>query len=151
MKPFIIGIAVLGASVLAMYAVTLWKTWDWQQEGKNPVLKGLALPAGSIRGLVAFLIIGSFVIFIFFGAGALSTTIRETKTIGNPQTGETTTIETTLREEQPNRELYTAILVAFGTLTGAVTGFYFGSRSSQGDETKSAEPETGQQNTQTQG
>ncbi len=65
-------------------------------------LAGLALPKGSVRGLLAFLVLGSFVIFVFFGNNAV------------------------------NEQQFDTVLTAFATLTGAVTGFYFGTRGSGG-------------------
>ena len=53
--------------------------------------------------MIAFLVVGAFVIFVFFGK------------------------EATCKDD----ELYRTVLTAFGTLTGAVTGFYFGGRGSE--------------------
>ncbi len=64
-------------------------------------LRGLNLPRGSIRAILALAIVGSFVIFLAF------LPFLEVK----------------------NDELIDKVLVAFGTLTGSVTGFYFGGRS----------------------
>jgi hypothetical protein len=52
--------------------------------------------------LIAFLVVGAFVIFVFFGRRAVD-----------------------------DDDLFTTVLTAFGTLTGSVTGFYFGGRASQ--------------------
>ena len=62
-------------------------------------LRGLNLPRGSIRAILALAIIGSFVVFLVFMPF--------------------------LSVEAENLD---KALVAFGTLSGAVTGFYFGGR-----------------------
>jgi|GEM_PF-3320527 hypothetical protein len=59
----------------------------------------LALPKGSVRAILGLLIVGEFLNFLIFGWKAI---------------GDTTT--------------FSAVLAAFATLSGAVTGFYFGSR-----------------------
>ncbi len=67
--------------------------------GKNEKeLRGLNLPRGSIRAILALLAVGSFVNVLVLGAPALG-------------------------------ERFDSILAAFGTLTGAMTGFYFANRS----------------------
>ena len=63
-------------------------------------LRGLNLPNGSIRSMIALIIIGSFINFLVFGAPVI------------------------------NSENATNIITAFGTLSGSVVGFYFGSRGS---------------------
>jgi hypothetical protein len=100
--PVYVGLAVLAAILVAIYATALWRTQLWTQGSSKPALKGLALPEGSIRGLIAFLVVGAFVIFVFFGRRAVD-----------------------------DDDLFTTVLTAFGTLTGSVTGFYFGGRASQ--------------------
>ena len=103
MTPLYVSLAVLAAILAAIYATALWRTQSWKQGGTLPPLRGLALPEGSIRGLIAFLVVGAFVIFVFFGT----------------------------RSFPEDKDLYTTVLTAFATLTGAVTGFYFGGRGSQ--------------------
>lgn len=71
----------------------------WLKNDK-PDLRGLNLPRGSVRSILALAIVGSFVIFLVF-MPFLSA-------------------ETTLLQ---------SALAAFATLSGAVTGFYFGGRS----------------------
>ena len=67
-----------------------------QSDGTRPTagLRAFNLPRGSIRGMLALLSVGSFVIVL---------------TLGNPKP---------------------EVVSAFGTLTGAIIGFYFGGRSS---------------------
>ena len=62
---------------------------------KSAPLKGLNLPEGSVRSMLALIIVGTFVIFLVLGDD-----------VGHFQ----------------------KIVSAFGTLTGAVLGFYFGNR-----------------------
>lgn len=69
-------------------------------EEKAP-LKGLNMPAGSIRGMLALLSIGSFLLFLVLG----------------PQIPEM-------------KDYFDKVLASFGTLTGAIIGFYFGNRGS---------------------
>jgi len=109
----------LGASVLFVYALTMWRTWCWKRTNKKPLLKGLALPEGSIRGLLAFLIVGAFIILLLFGKGPLSTEKIVIDKAAN------TTITTT------DTALYTTVVSSLGTLTAVVVGFYFGARITQ--------------------
>ena len=109
----------LGASVLFVYALTMWRTWCWKRTNKKPRLKGLALPEGYIRGLLAFLIVGAFIILLLFGKGPLTTEIRVTDDMAK-------TITIT-----PDPSLYTAVMASLGTLAAAVVGFYFGGRVTQ--------------------
>ena len=74
----------------------------------QPPLKGLNLPEGSVRAMIAIAIIGSFLITLSLGPLVF----------------------------KENDHLNT-ILAAFGSLSGAVIGFYFGSRSS--DQKKTTE------------
>ena len=69
----------------------------WLKGHASAPLKGLNLPEGSIRGMLALLIIGSFVNVLMFGESIL-------------------------------KENFEQVITAFGTLAGAVTGFYFAGR-----------------------
>jgi len=60
-------------------------------------LRGLNLPRGSLRGILALATIGSFVNVMVLGAPVLG-------------------------------ENFDSVLAAFGTLTGSIIGFYFGTR-----------------------
>ena len=60
-------------------------------------LRGLNLPRGSLRGILALATIGSFVNVMVLGAPVLG-------------------------------EKFDSVLAAFGTLTGSIVGFYFGTR-----------------------
>ena len=85
------------AFLTLVIVLAYWRSRKWTEEP----LRGLALPKGSVRSVLAFAVIGAFVVFIFFG------------------------------EDVVADENYDAVLTSLGTLTGAVTGFYFGGRSSQ--------------------
>ena len=66
---------------------------------KTSNLKGLNLPEGSIRGILALLSVGSFIIVLVLGPGV---------------------------DGMENH--FDQVVTAFGILTGAVIGFYFGNR-----------------------
>ena len=69
--------------------------------GASANLKGLNLPEGSIRAMLALMSVGSFIIVLVLGHG-----VTEMK------------------------DNYDQVVTAFGTLTGAIIGFYFGNRGS---------------------
>ena len=80
-------------------------------------LRAFNLPRGSIRGMLALLAVGSFVIVLTLGGATTETTTTN-------QDGSTSTV--THRVIGP----FEQVVTAFGTLTGAIIGFYFGGRSS---------------------
>lgn len=65
-------------------------------EDQSP-LRGLGLPSGSVRAILALLIVGSFVNVLVFGSDVFG-------------------------------DKFEQVITAFGTLAGAVTGFYFAGR-----------------------
>ena len=77
---------------------------------KSAPLKGLNLPKGSVRSMLALMVVGAFVIFLVLGH---------------------------------NVEKFDNVISAFGTLTGAVIGFYFAHR---GAETDTSAPSDNRQN-----
>ena len=77
---------------LPMYAI--WKT----RALNNDTLKGLALPQGSVRSMLALTVVGSFVVFLVFGDAAF-----------------------------PNSARFTEIVAALTGIAGTIIGFYFGS------------------------
>ena len=87
--------------VVILLFMPLYAVWVSRKQalGTGPKLKGLGLPEGSIRGMLALMSVGSFVILLVLGPGA-------------PEM----------------KEFFDKALAAFGTLTGAVIGFYFGNR-----------------------
>jgi hypothetical protein len=97
-----LGIGVLfGLAFLAM-VITWIRTWGWSKEEDVKKLRGLALPSGTTRSVLALLVVGGFVLFAFIGRGIVG-----------------------------DGDQYNAIFGAWVTLTGTVTGFYFGSRVGQ--------------------
>lgn len=77
--------------------------YSWFARGKNTDisnLRGLNMPAGSVRSMLALMTVGSFVIVLVLGAPVLA-------------------------------ENYENVLATFGTLTGSIIGFYFGSRGAE--------------------
>ena len=74
-----------------------------KQNGSEISLKGLALPEGSVRSMLALLIIGSFMIVAVIGGGVSAL-----------------------------ENNFTEVLSALTGIAGAVVGFYFGSRGSGG-------------------
>ena len=91
----ILFVVVLVLLPLYSFCVAKWGS------GGNSNLKGLNLPEGSIRGMLALMSVGSFIIVLVLGHG-----IPEMK------------------------DHFDQVVTAFGTLTGAVIGFYFGNRGS---------------------
>ncbi|MCE2522300.1 MAG: hypothetical protein J4F49_03650 [Rhodobacteraceae bacterium] len=87
-----------GLFFLILFALPVYAAWRSRSQGSE-TLKGLNLPAGSVRAMLALLIVGSFVNVLLFGA-----------TVLGDNTGQ--------------------VFTAFGTLAGAVTGFYFAGRKS---------------------
>ena len=92
---FWIEVALLILVFVAAPLVACFKS----RSGQSAPLKGLNLPEGSVRAMLALLIVGSFVNILLFGARL---------------TG----------------DHYEQVVTAFGTLAGAVTGFYFAGRKS---------------------
>lgn len=88
-----VGLLILVLVVAPVYA----SVRSWSQGSED--LKGLNLPAGSVRAMLALVIVGSFVNILLFGANVFE-------------------------------EHFEQIVTAFGTLAGAVTGFYFAGRKS---------------------
>ena len=87
-----------------MVLVTLGAAWYARSIGKKngevinkDELRGLNLPRGSLRGILALATIGSFVNVMVLGAPVLGAH-------------------------------FPGVLAAFGTLTGSIVGFYFGTR-----------------------
>ena len=100
--PLVIAEGVLLLLVLiALPAYAVWKT----NRSTGVELKGLALPQGSIRSMLALTVVGSFVIFLVFGGAAL-----------------------------PEEARFTEVVAALTGIAGTVIGFYFGSGGSGGNQ-----------------
>ncbi len=84
-----IGLLILTLIVAPLYAAI--------RKGAPP--RGLNLPEGSVRAILALIIVGSFVNVLLFGSTVLVNNFEQ-------------------------------VITAFGTLAGAVTGFYFAGRKS---------------------
>ena len=87
-----------GLLFLVLVAAPAYAVLRSRSEG-SANLKGLNLPEGSVRAMLALLIVGSFVNVLLFGANVLD-------------------------------DHFEQVVTAFGTLAGAVTGFYFAGRKS---------------------
>ena len=72
---------------------------------------------------------GGFLMFAFFRKPALSTITEEIVTANWQVIMSPDTPAKPLMTTKTDAGLFTTVLTAFGTLTGAVTGFYFGARS----------------------
>ncbi|MDE0330269.1 MAG: hypothetical protein OXL41_00215 [Nitrospinae bacterium] len=83
--------------LLVLIGAPFYANWARRSDESSNSLRGLNLPRGSVRAMLALLIVGSFVNILVFGAKVFS-------------------------------NHYTQIITAFGTLAGAVVGFYFGGR-----------------------
>ena len=91
---------LLIAEVLWLLVVGIgWPIYAATKAENAAELRGLNLPRGSVRAILALVIIGSFVVFLVF-----------------------------MPFLSVQAESLDKALVAFGTLTGAVSGFYFGGR-----------------------
>ena len=92
--------------LIAVLIILPWIGLRWVKgDGKAVSLKGLALPQGSVRSMLALMIVGSYMIIIVIGSGV---------------------------EDENFRGNFTEILSALSGITGAVVGFYFGSQGSGG-------------------
>ena len=76
----------------------------FKKQDQPPPLKGLNLPQGSVRAMIAISIIGSYLITLSIGSFLVE------------------------------KEIFNMVLTAFGSLSGAVIGFYFGSGGSGGNK-----------------
>jgi hypothetical protein len=98
-----IGLIALLLFVAMLFSIAWRRTWRWDDpKGMGSRLRGLGLPSGSTRSVIALLVVGGFVLFAFFGGAVVG-----------------------------DQERFAAILGAWITLTGAVSGFYFGARTGQ--------------------
>ena len=89
------GLLVVVLIFMPIYSVVVEKF----RPGTSSNPKGLNLPEGSIRGMLALMSVSSFIVVLVMGPG-----IPEMK------------------------DYFDKVVTAFGTLTGAIIGFYFGNR-----------------------
>ena len=92
--PIIVAASVWAGILVILYVVTAFRTNEADRS------LPLAVPKGSVRAILALLIVGGFVIFLFFGSVAME------------------------------EKIFDKILTAFAALAGSATGFYFGQRAS---------------------
>ena len=90
----------LSLLILVLLAAPIYAIYAQRGSSLSVPLRGLSLPKGSVRAILALLIVGSFVNVLVFGANVLG-------------------------------ENFDQVITAFGTLAGAVTGFYFAGRSAE--------------------
>ena len=93
--------------VLVMYPI-MAAVINFRKDNTSP-MKGLSLPAGTVRAMLAILIIGTYLIVL-------------TSSLWIPET------------EKNNLDV---IISSFGSLSGAVIGFYFASRGKEGNQISS--------------
>ena len=93
--PLVVAEATL--LLIALVALPLYAAWKAQTREDLP-LKGLALPEGSVRSMLALTVVGSFVVFLVFGGVSL-----------------------------PSGTRFTEIVAALTGIAGTIIGFYFGS------------------------
>ncbi|MCY4608156.1 MAG: hypothetical protein OXD40_06120 [bacterium] len=112
-----IPLLVAESILLIIVLVVLPAYAAWRARTRNDVpLKGLALPQGSVRSMLALAVVGSFVVFLVFGARAL------------PHEG----------------SRFTEIVAALTGIAGTVVGFYFGGNGSgRNDQNESTTPTSG--------
>ena len=94
----VIALGVLVFIVMPVYSIVI--RWLGIQANDEKNMRAFNFPNGSIRAMLALMSVGAFVLFLVIGPG-------DNKTIA---------------------EHYSEILTAFGTLNGAILGFYFGGR-----------------------
>ena len=94
-------VALFVVVLVVMPLVCLWIGWRIGKDSGKLLegTKGLYLPEGSIRAMLALAIVGAFIIVVVLGP--LIDGLKDS---------------------------FDKILAAFSALTGAVTGFYFGNR-----------------------
>ena len=90
-------VAEAAVLLIALVALPVYAAWRAQSHHDLP-LKGLALPEGSVRSMLALTVVGSFVVFLVFGGMAL-----------------------------PSGTRFTEIVAALTGIAGTIIGFYFGS------------------------
>ena len=108
----VFGIGALFFLAFLVMLIAWIRTWGWNDAEGMEKLRGLGLPNGTVRSVLALLVVGGFILFAFIGRGIVG-----------------------------DNDQFTAILAAWVTLTGAVTGFYFGARTGQTLDSGKAAPD----------
>ena len=94
---FYVEIALL-IVVLVIYPAVLWGIRSRRSDTPPTNERAMFMPRGSVRAMIALLVVGSFVNVLVLGH---------------------------------QLQHFTEILAAFGTLSGSIIGFYFGTRGAQ--------------------
>ena len=92
-----------------LIAAAYFRSW----KSNDALLRGLALPAGTVRSILALWVVGSYVIFIFFGAEAINEMMKD-------EGGDV--------DVDDSMNIYQHGVSALTGIVGTVLGFYFGSR-----------------------
>ncbi len=100
---------IIAESILLIFVLVILPGYSIckSRQSNNQDLKGLSLPQGSVRSMLALAIVGSFVIFLIFGGMAY---------------------------ESSDSSRFTEIIAALTGIAGTVIGFYFGSGGSGGKQ-----------------
>lgn len=106
--PLVVAEATL--LLIALVALPVYAAWKAQSREDLP-LKGLGLPEGSVRSMLALTVVGSFVVFLVFGGVSL-----------------------------PSGTRFTEIVAALTGIAGTIIGFYFGSGGSGTTNVQKADP-----------
>ena len=97
--PLLIAESIL--LVITLVGLPVYAAWKARMNSDVP-LRGLALPQGSVRSMLALTVVGSFIVFLVFGAPAMP----------------------------PESSRFTEIVAALTGIAGTVVGFYFGGNGS---------------------
>lgn len=142
-----VSLGIFAAILAGLFLIVLARSWLWARDD-DPPLRGLALPEGSIRALLAFLVIGAFVTFVFFGRNAVDFGVEAQETPAPTATADAEEPEATptaagtdgVAEADDSEDTeaagtpFNTVLIALGTLSAVVTGFYFGTRGRSEEE-----------------
>ena len=109
----------LTESALILLVLFLAPLYAFYRKESSEVLRGLNLPKGSVRAMLALLIFGSFVNVLVFGADVMG-------------------------------DKFEQVITAFGTLAGAVTGFYFAGKGADPAPSQNGDTDSQTDSTQNQ-
>lgn len=143
-----VGIFALLSWTVIIFLMTSWVYYN-TRDINHLELRGLLLPKGSIRSMLALLIVGFYIIFVVFGYSfiydiyIISLKNVVTSKLFNDPTPPLLKIETLINLKDVTINLkdltnsvdkmYQTIITAMTALSGAVIGFYFGGRAATPD------------------
>ncbi len=142
-----VGIFALLSWTVIIFLMTSWVYYN-TRDINHLELRGLLLPKGSIRSMLALLIVGFYIIFVVFGYSfiydiyiiSLKNVVTSELFHNTTTTAATATttlkIETLIKLEDVTNsvdKMYQTIITAMTALSGAVIGFYFGGRAATPD------------------